>query len=51
LVSPVPHAPSAMSTPVFWQACLESFQQELTQQQFNTWIRPLRLEIAGDELR
>jgi chromosomal replication initiator protein len=42
---------SAMSTPVFWQACLESFQQELTQQQFNTWIRPLRLEIAGDELR
>ena len=40
-----------MSTPVFWQACLESFQQELTQQQFNTWIRPLRLEIAGDELR
>ncbi len=40
-----------MSTPVFWQACLESFQRELTQQQFNTWIRPLRLEIAGDELR
>ncbi|MGH8713092.1 MAG: chromosomal replication initiator protein DnaA [Casimicrobiaceae bacterium] len=40
-----------MSTPAFWQACLESFQQELTQQQFNTWIRPLRLELAGDDLR
>src|ERR1019366_4002841 len=40
-----------MSTPAFWQSCLESFQRELTQQQFNTWIRPLRLELAGDGLR
>ncbi|HKW82000.1 MAG TPA: chromosomal replication initiator protein DnaA [Casimicrobiaceae bacterium] len=40
-----------MSTPAFWQACLDSFQHELTQQQFNTWIRPLRLEVAGDDLR
>src|SRR4029078_12520110 len=47
----VPHALSAMSTPVFWQACLESFQQELTHKQFKTRICPLRLEIAGDELR
>ncbi|MGH8799897.1 MAG: DnaA N-terminal domain-containing protein, partial [Casimicrobiaceae bacterium] len=40
-----------MSTPAFWQACLASFRQELTEQQFNTWIRPLRLELAGDDLR
>jgi len=40
-----------MSTPAFWQSCLESFQRELTQQQFNTWIRPLRLEWAGEGLR
>jgi chromosomal replication initiator protein len=40
-----------MSTPAFWQSCLESFQRELTQQQFNTWIRPLRLETAGEGLR
>jgi chromosomal replication initiator protein len=40
-----------MSTPAFWQSCLESFQRELTEQQFNTWIRPLRLELAGDGLR
>ncbi len=40
-----------MSTPAFWQSCLESFQRELTQQQFNTWIRPLRLELAGEGLR
>jgi chromosomal replication initiator protein len=39
-----------MSTPAFWQSCLESFQRELTQQQFNTWIRPLRLELAGEGL-
>ena len=41
----------SMSTPAFWQSCLESFQRELTPQQFNTWIRPLRLELAGDGLR
>jgi len=40
-----------MSTPVFWQSCLDSFQRELTAQQFNTWIRPLRLEHAGENLR
>src|SRR5450631_1105721 len=41
----------SMSTPAFWQSCLESFERELTQQQFNTWIRPLRLELAGEGLR
>jgi chromosomal replication initiator protein len=40
-----------MSTPAFWQSCLESFQRELTSQQFNTWIRPLRLEQADGSLR
>lgn len=32
----------------FWNACLERFKSELTAQQFNTWIKPLRLEPAGD---
>lgn len=32
----------AMSS--FWTACLSHFEQELPPQQFNTWIRPLRLE-------
>jgi chromosomal replication initiator protein len=32
----------------FWHACLERFKSELTAQQFNTWIKPLRLETAGD---
>jgi chromosomal replication initiator protein len=28
----------------FWNSCLSQFEQELPLQQFNTWIRPLRLE-------
>ena len=28
----------------FWESCLQRFEQELPAQQFNTWIRPLRLE-------
>jgi len=39
-----------MSTASFWPSCLEAFQRELTPQQFNTWIRPLRLEASGDAL-
>jgi len=30
-----------------WQSCLEVLEQELPQQQFNMWIRPL--QIQGDE--
>src|SRR5438034_1374261 len=40
----------AMSTAAFWPSCLEAFQRELTPQQFNTWIRPLRLEHSGEGL-
>ena len=39
-----------MSTASFWPSCLEAFQRELTPQQFNTWIRPLRLEASDDGL-
>lgn len=28
----------------FWDSCLQRFEQELPAQQFNTWIKPLRLE-------
>ena len=28
----------------FWESCLARFEQELPAQQFNTWIKPLRLE-------
>ncbi len=45
--SPVP----APSVPVFWQHCLDAFRQELTPQQFNTWIRPLTVVPAEDGFR
>jgi chromosomal replication initiator protein len=38
------------TTPSFWANCLDAFKRELTPQQFNTWIRPLRLELDGDGL-
>jgi chromosomal replication initiator protein len=37
--------------PVFWQQCLDVFRQELTQQQFNTWIRPLAVEACSGGYR
>ncbi len=38
-------------TPSFWQKCLDALEQELSPQQFNTWIRPLQAEVAGNTLR
>lgn len=32
----------------FWTSCLSQFEHELPPQQFNTWIRPLRLEGEED---
>ena len=35
-----------------WDFCISSLQEELPQQQFNTWIRPLKLDAANaGELR
>ncbi len=35
----------------FWQSCLVRFEQELTPQQFNNWIKPLRFESGPDFMR
>lgn len=35
----------------FWPTCLGRFQQELSAQQFNTWIKPLRCEVVEGGLR
>jgi chromosomal replication initiator protein len=43
--SPVP------AFPLFWQRCLDAFRDELTPQQFNTWIRPLGIEALDDGFR
>jgi chromosomal replication initiator protein len=31
-----------------WQNCVDHLAQELPEQQFNTWIRPLVVEVAAD---
>ena len=35
----------------FWPTCLNRFEQELSTQQFNTWIKPLSAEIEGNAVR
>lgn len=35
----------------FWHDCLNRFGQELSTQQFNTWIKPLRFEANGEDCR
>lgn len=34
-----------------WRCCIELLRDELPAQQFNTWIRPLQVEMAVGELR
>lgn len=34
-----------------WQQCVDLLRDELPAQQFNTWIRPLQVEVEGDSLR
>lgn len=31
-----------------WQACVDQLAQELSEQQFNTWIKPLSAQVADD---
>ena len=31
-----------------WQACVDQLAQELSEQQFNTWIKPLTAVVADD---
>lgn len=35
----------------FWPTCLTRFQQELSAQQFNTWIKPLKAEMGENVVR
>lgn len=35
----------------FWSLCLSRFQEELSAQQFNTWIKPLRCFVNGASVR
>ena len=35
----------------FWPTCLSRFEQELSAQQFNTWIKPLQMEMGENSIR
>lgn len=35
----------------FWPSCLARFEEELSAQQYNTWIKPLRMEWAEESLQ
>ena len=35
----------------FWSTCLSRFEQELSAQQFNTWIKPLKMEVVDNTVR
>lgn len=35
----------------FWPTCLSRFEKELSAQQFNTWIKPLEMEVGENAIR
>ena len=43
--------PAADADSALWPACLDVLAQELPEQQFNTWIRPLAAKFAADPSR
>ncbi len=48
----IPPSPLSSGSPepgdALWQSCLEQLAQELPEQQFNTWIRPLHAVVTPD---
>jgi chromosomal replication initiator protein len=48
---PAAHPDGAQGGSTLWSECLEKLGQELPEQQFSTWIRPLRAEPAADGAR
>jgi chromosomal replication initiator protein len=47
--NPSPVAGSSQGAgPSLWQACVDLLAQELSEQQFNTWIKPLAAQVSED---
>ena len=44
---PQDYSPDA--SPALWQACLDELSQELPEQQFNTWIKPLIAQVSEEQ--
>jgi chromosomal replication initiator protein len=45
---PNPDTPTDQASPDFWQACIDQLAQELPEQQFQTWIKPLTAQVSDD---
>ncbi len=45
-----PHSDTTgeQASPDFWQACIDQLAQELPEQQFQTWIKPLSAQVSDD---
>ena len=43
-----PESPGADAGQGLWQACMELLAQDMPEQQFNTWIKPLIAQVAED---
>src|SRR5678815_4859010 len=40
--------PSLEAGDSLWQACVDQLAQDLPEQQFNTWIKPLAAQVSED---
>src|SRR5436190_22746823 len=40
--------PSLEAGDSLWQACVDQLAQDLPEQQFNTWIKPLQAQVSED---
>ncbi|MBB1073312.1 chromosomal replication initiator protein DnaA [Rhodoferax sp. 4810] len=40
--------PEVLGNPDFWQTCIDQLAQELPEQQFQTWIKPLSAQVSDD---
>jgi hypothetical protein len=43
--------PLSQAEATLWSRCARALQAELSDQEFNTWIRPLQAVAEGSELR
>ncbi|MDP3204547.1 MAG: chromosomal replication initiator protein DnaA, partial [Hydrogenophaga sp.] len=46
-----PLSSGGADTPSLWSACMDRLSQDIPEQQFNTWIRPLSATVAPDASR
>ena len=51
MLEPLLAQPTVSPGPALWPACLDRLAQDLPEQQFNTWIKPLTARLAPDASR